>query len=99
MDEVKEGYKFSFYEYINDLDTRDFLQKIIDESPHSLKDKLKKTLQSYDGNFMNATKEIAVSIFKDQKRETHWWWFRIPKKLEGELLEDMYERNIIDQKK
>ena len=86
---VQRGYDDSIYEYSNDLSVRDLLEEIMTKGPPSLREKLASQIQTSDAQFLEATKPVQKSPFSTRQRTPPWWEGRIPKKITGELKEDL----------
>jgi hypothetical protein len=86
--QVENGYTESYYEYINDLATRDILEDLIRISRGSIRGKLLNFLEPLDLRFYQATVESDV-LKAPEDRNNYAWWYRIPKILTGELRSDL----------
>lgn len=93
--QVERGYDDSIYEYTNDLSTRDLLQKIMDASESTLRDKMLATIEPWDNQLRQATHQVARSLLSDRKHEQSWWWFRIPANPSSELENDLRGEGIL----
>jgi hypothetical protein len=92
---VEEGYNYSIYDYTNDLSSRDLLEKIIINSSGALNKKLITIIGQIDDRYREST-DICVKPLRSSFWSAEgWWWFRIPKKLIGELKEDFKDQGII----
>jgi hypothetical protein len=89
VSEVEVGYGDSIYEYMNDLTTRDLLQKIVDNCPIALHSRLVEAIQIWVDRFRKVTKESKQSKLTNKGKTQSWWWFRIPAKLGEELRSDL----------
>jgi hypothetical protein len=86
---VEDGYGLTIYDYENDLSKRSIIEEIMNNIP-SLREQLEREVQPFDLRFKNATTE------SDQVSDGGGnlsWVRRIPKKLEGELADDLRDRN------
>jgi len=93
--ETEQGYEDSIYEYTNDLSIRDILEEVLLYAPQSLRGKLAKEIEIWDIRFQKATVEAEKPLVSRLSCNLPWWWFRIPKKLAGELEADLREMGII----
>jgi hypothetical protein len=83
--QVIQGYEGCDYEYFNDLSNRDILEELLESAPYSLRDKIKKEIKGWDSKFKSSTYEINKPLLQNKE---HWWWFRLPIKLMGQLKMD-----------
>ena len=79
------GYNSTAYEYANDLANRDILQRILEESPDSLKVKLSPILRELDDRFLEETYSVANQYYEGSAD----WWRRIPFKASPGLKNDL----------
>jgi len=90
ISQVETGYKYSIYDYTNDLSARDILEELTEKAPPEQQAGMKAALQTADRCFQSATNHTEQPLtVKPQGQTAGWWWSRIPKKLEGELQEDI----------
>lgn len=93
---IERGYDDSIYEYTNDLCIRDRLQKMVNCSSQPGKNGLFILIKDVDDLYINVTLEIESPILPERGIiPMGWWWFRIPKKLKGELKDDLINSHII----
>lgn len=85
--EVEKGYTMTIYDYTNDLTKRDLLDELLQQVPQDLKNKVIKLVKSSDTSFKNATRILRKPLSSSE--DPPWWWYRLPKKLLGELKEDV----------
>ena len=85
---VERGYDDSIYEYTNDLSVRDHLEAIAAGAGPALRAKLERALAEDDRRFEAATQEAdrPLGTFTG---EAPTWWRRVPRRLVGELAEDL----------
>ena len=83
--QVERGYADSIYEYTNDLSVRDRLERVVQGAGSGLRAKLEGAVAEHDRRFEAATEESARSLGKADP----WWWRRVPRRLTGELAEDL----------
>ena len=86
---VERGYRFSIYDYTNDLSVRDILQRIIDQCPLALRHKICSAINTYDEQFKTITIEKSEPIYKLKADPSFWWWYRVPKYPGAELQNDL----------
>jgi hypothetical protein len=89
--DVEEGYAFGLDEYLNDLSVRSLLQELIDGVSIEASRKIKARIAASDDRFEVSTQEIARSLSPSRTGE---WWRRVPRKLAGDLQEDL--RRIVE---
>jgi hypothetical protein len=85
---VERGYDDSIYEYTNDLSVRDHLEGVAAGAGPALRAKLRRALAADDRRFEAATQEAgrALGAFAEDAPS---WWRRVPRRLVGELAEDL----------
>ena len=85
--QVELGYTDNVYEHANDLSARGLLMELIAASPVSVQGKMEPVLRPWDERFRAATEETAHALLPGMDEQPRaWWWFRLPKKLVGELI-------------
>ena len=84
--EVERGYDDSIYEYTNDLTIRDRLERVVAGASPGLRGRLQRALATDDSRFEAATEEAERPLGATY---TTWWWRRVPRRLVGELAEDL----------
>ncbi len=87
--QVERGYGDSIYEYTNDLSVRDRLERVVEAAGPGLRAKLDGTLAADDRRFEAATEESARALGEFGLTTPQWWWRRVPRRLTGELAEDL----------
>ena len=85
VDEVERGYELTIYDYENDLDTRDTLERLAVAVPGDLAGRLREALAPADERFRQATRDFPQGL---RAAPAGWWYFRQPRKLTGELALD-----------
>ena len=90
---VEKGYTLSIYDYTNDLSLRDLIDELEGQIPESLRKKVISVVDPWDKRFENETNILQQPIHR--KKDSPWWWYRIPKKLIGELEEDIKSSGLI----
>lgn len=93
--EVEQGYKFSIYDYRNDLSVRDLLAEIVARVPGVLGENIKEAIAGLDNKFVSVTQPIQVSIGPGVEKSPGAWWFRVPQKLSEELRGDLSSEGIM----
>ena len=92
---VEQGYSDSIYEYANDLAVRNLLKKIETDAPSSLRASLAAYLAPLDRRFFEATRAAEKTIPGLAQPSDAPWSVRIPKKADGELLDDLRSHGLI----
>lgn len=89
VDEVAGTYKFTIWDFTNDLSHRDFLERVLKASPPSLERKLGKAVKELDRKFYDSTFEVdhptsgSTEMFT---KEAFPWRYRVPiRHLKGEF--------------
>jgi hypothetical protein len=93
--EVEQGYKFSIYDYCNDLSVRDLLAEIVARVPESLAVNIREFVADLDNVFFSVTQPAQVSVGSGVGDFPGAWWFRVPQKLCEELRGDLLAAGII----
>jgi hypothetical protein len=83
---VERGYDDSIYEYTNDLTVRDRLERVIAGASSGLRGQLEQALAADDARFEAATAAAERPLGATY---TTWWWRRVPRRLVGELADDL----------
>lgn len=94
--EVENGYKLTIYNFHDDLDCRKLLQGLAVRADEQLREKLGDWLKYWDNRFYAATYDSKECVWVSESREKEPWCYRIPKKLIGELEEDMRSMGLLD---
>jgi hypothetical protein len=90
VSQVEEGYRFTIYDYTNDLSIRDFLQVILNNCPPNIHDRLFDWIESWDNRLLLVTKQVENPLLPPlREEELGWWWFRIPLQLGNEIKMDL----------
>ncbi len=85
---VERGYDDSIYEYTNDLSVRDQLEAVTAGAGPALRAKLRGAFAEDDRRFEAATQEAGRAL-GEFAEEPPSWWRRVPRRLVGELAEDL----------
>jgi hypothetical protein len=94
--EVEAGYLLSIYDYTRDLSVRDTLEEIMKGLPGSdLKNRIRERLTPFDDRFRLATSSSDKPIAPGADLHDRLWWFRIPRRLVGELREDCAAEGLL----
>jgi hypothetical protein len=94
--EVETGYKLSIYDYTNDLTFRDHIADILKALPDGeLRRAVHARVAPLDNRLRRATLPSETPLAPGSEPTDHWWWFRIPRKLESELRNDLADDGII----
>jgi hypothetical protein len=83
---VESGYTMTVYDYLNDIDTRRILDGAIEVASQNCSEVMHQTLQPLDARYLVATVEANA---RDPWRRPGDPWYRHPRKLLGELKEDL----------
>ncbi|MFL5799501.1 MAG: hypothetical protein ACJ77A_16405 [Actinomycetota bacterium] len=92
VEHVEHGYNMTIDEYTNDLSTRGWLEEARPFLTERVQTSLDARLDPVDDRFKTAT--IATS--KRLPGGGRDWWYRLPKRLEGELAEDVARMDLSD---
>lgn len=91
---VEKGYTMTIDDYTNDLTLRDLLDELLQQLPEGLKNKVSKLVEPSYARFKNATIILRKPLWSD--KNPPWWKYRLPKKLVGELKEDVESLKIVE---
>jgi hypothetical protein len=94
VEEIEDGYKLSLADYTNELALRDSIEKLKSALPNRLSSAIGHLLEPWDHRFQFATKPTRVPLLPGDASAGPWWW-RIPKVLRGEMLENLLAEDII----
>jgi hypothetical protein len=86
-DSVAVGYTLGIYDYANERSARELLAELTDRVP-GLSADLTARLTAIDEDFRRHSAPQPNSAPGARGGSDHWWWFRKPLKLTGELAED-----------
>ena len=90
--QVGRGYTATIYDYENDVTIRDKIDSLLmKHSSNSVIEFLQLRIEKLDDSFRRitiATENPPWKVSKN-KNDPGWWWYRIPKKLVGDLEEDL----------
>lgn len=95
VDEVETGFKHRLDEYTYELSLRDEIETIIKSVPERLANEIRQYVAVSDHRFRFATRETTKPLLPAVDSPDKYWWSRIPKLLEGELLEDLKTDGIV----
>jgi hypothetical protein len=93
--QVEQGYNLTIYDYTDDLSTRDLLEDILNQVPAPLRKRLLAQIEAWDNRFRQATTESERPLRPRRAGAPRWWWFRIPKKIDGELGADLRAEGVL----
>lgn len=85
---VESGYTESVYEYANDVDSRVILDRVCHLAPQAASQQLLVWLRPLDERFDAATVRAVSPIHGTVESALRWHW-RIPRKLAGELQDNL----------
>jgi hypothetical protein len=93
VEEVERGYTDSVYEYANDVDSRKILDRVADAARSDMGETLRQWLKPWDERYEAATVRASAPFHgradADGPHAASEWHWRIPRRLEGELREDL----------
>jgi hypothetical protein len=89
VSEVDNGYRALFDEYLNDVDGRHIISRILPLADDKERAMVESKLSGIDIRFLDATAPTGKCIWGDEAaardgldERRHWWYFRIPRKLD-----------------
>lgn len=90
VNECKSIYGDLFEEYANDLFSRTIIKKIYDSLSINGREKLLKIVQPLDEIFLKNTININKPVldYDDISKDTHFWFYRIPKRIDKNEIEN-----------
>jgi hypothetical protein len=93
VSEVETGYRALFDEYLNDVDGRDIINRLLPLAEDKERAMVESRLPEIDSRFIEATVPTGTCIWGVEAaardgldQQQHWWYFRVPGKLD--LVED-----------
>lgn len=96
IDEIERGYQFTIYDYTNDLSIRDFLEKIKTILSNDGQTKISELIKPIDEKFLAVTRVVNRPLLESLNDEHQpFWWYRIPKRLEGDLEQDLHNEGFL----
>lgn len=94
---IEDGYDLSIQEYINDISSRNIIYKISGSIDKDLSAKIYEFINVWDIRFNEATTTITEPLVREADIHEQPWWFRIPKKLVGDLRDDLISEGLVSQ--
>lgn len=89
VDEIVEGYRGLFDEFLNDMDGRRIISELMPIATEVERSRTIDQLSRLDNSFLDATLEYEACIWGDDQaakrrynRERDWWYYRRPKVLD-----------------
>ena len=92
VEEVEAGYTDSVDEYANDVSSRAILDTVLTMAPPNSREQLQRWLLPFDERFDQATVRASAPFYGRDAGSR--WYARIPKKLVGELKDDLEARGV-----
>jgi hypothetical protein len=91
VNKIRNGYPLGVYDYTNELSSRNVLEDFAQHLSGSLEIKVRNVMKAIDEAFLDETEESSIILAgtAESSAKLPWWWHRMPKKLEGELKEDI----------
>lgn len=90
--EVEKGYTLTIDDYTNDVSKRDLIDELSQQISKDLKNKVNQLIEFWDISFQNTTNDLIKPL--SSRENAKWWWYKIPKKLVGELKKDVKSLKI-----
>lgn len=89
VSEIETGYRALFDDYLNDVDGRDIINRLLPFADDEERTMIESSLPQVDSRFLDATVPTRRCIWGDEAAARngldegrHWWYFRIPQKLD-----------------
>lgn len=96
VSEVETGYKLTIYDYSLELDVRDSLQELLSTLPSGgFRRSLTEDLSPLDERLRFATRSSTRGLAPGATAGDRFWWFRVPRRLVGELKADLESENLL----
>lgn len=95
VESVEEGYPFSFYDYTHDLSLRDEIERLKNSVPARLRTEIQGFVEPLDQRLQFATEPARVPLGSAVYGPDRYWWLRVPKRRQGQLLEDLEREGIV----
>jgi len=92
---VKQGYQWSMESYTHDLAIRDLIEEVSEGLSMDGRRLVAIAIKDVDDDFIEATHDPEQPDETDSARlEIAWWQYRIPKKPQGKLLDDIQRMGL-----
>lgn len=92
---VEAGYDDCIYEYINDIDVRTIIQRILDDG-YEPKAQAASELAELDARLARVLAPIPVPLRTTPgDRRVYFWWHGLPRNMSGELLQDALKNGYV----
>lgn len=92
--EVQHGYSLTLHDYTVELELRESLEELKARLPDSLERQVDAVLRTADERFRFVTRQTETPLLPVDP-PVHFWWFRLPNALHGDLLEGVLAENLI----
>lgn len=99
VDEVLEGYRGLFDEFLNDMDGRQIISELMQLGSEEEGTRVLEPLASLDQSFFKVTQAIDVCIWGENQAAKHgydpqqnWWYYRVPENLDSVEDRDAWPR-------
>lgn len=96
VESVEDGYRLSYFDYTQDLSLRDEIERVKAHVPERLRIEIIDCIQPIDHRLKFATKQSRTVLGDAVYGPDRYWWWRIPKRLEGQLMEDLLRERIVE---
>ena len=89
--EVEGGYDDIYYEYANDLYSRETLEQWLSLISPTSTERWMELIAPLDRRFESATRPIERPIHWPEGKPRKWWWYRVPRRM-GSATEEQFRR-------
>jgi hypothetical protein len=101
MDEIEQGYDLTIFDYLNDVSTRDILDRVAQQVPADTAERLAALLRPLDDRFVAATvvidRHVGTGIFHlddPPRAQDQWYYTRVPSAPGPRLASELKEFGI-----
>lgn len=99
VNEISEGYRGLFDEFLNDMDGRQIISELMPFATEEERTRMLEPLASLDDSFLKGTRAVNVCIWGENQAAKHgydlhqnWWYYRIPVNLDSVEDKDAWPR-------
>jgi hypothetical protein len=94
VSEVQHGCSLTLHDYTLELELRESLEELKRRLPENVRDQVDAVLRTADERFKFVTRQTEIPLLPVDP-PAHFWWFRLPNVLHGDLLEGALAENLI----
>ena len=99
VNEISDGYRALFDEFLNDMVGRQIIREWMPLAPEEERTRMLEPLASLDRSFLKGTRAVNVCIWGENQAAQHgydpqqnWWYYRVPDNLDSVEDKDAWPR-------